>query len=463
MARSDLTTGSIPRGVLSLAVPMVVGSIFHSIQSLVDMFFVGKLGPASVAAVGMSGTIIMILITVFIGINMATVAMISRAIGAGDKLRARHVAGQCLILTIAISVVVGTIGYFGSSCFLRTLGAEAEVANLGTGYLRVIFPGIFFLCVIFMISAIFQGMGDTMTPLLLGILATVCNVILNPILIFGYLGFPEMGVRGSALATVIARFVAFTAGLVILSRGRLRVRIADMRPNLQTMWQFVAVGVPGSLQMAMRTLMGLVLMAIVAKFGTIVVAAYTVGFRVRMLGLFPSFGFGGSAATMVGQNLGAKQPGRAQRSALTAAGMAALAAAAVAIVLIIFAPQIISVFNDSPAVVASGAYFLRVTSAGLVTAATGIVLGRAMTGAGDTISPMIITLFALWGFQVPAALLLSGTRTMWGVSIPFLHLFGKMGANGESGVWYAMLAASILQAAATAIWFSRGKWKHKKI
>ena len=463
MARRDLTTGSVPRGILSLAVPMIVASIFHAIQSLIDMFFVGKLGPPSVAAVGMSGTILMILITVFIGINMAAVAMISRAIGAEDKPRAKHIAGQCITLTVAVSIMVGTIGYFGSPYFLRTLGAEAEVANIGTGYLQIIFPGIFFLCVMFMISAIFQGLGDTMTPLLLGILTTVCNVILNPIFIFGYFGFPEMGVRGSALATVIARCIAFAAGIAILSRGRLRVRLVDMRPNFRTMWQFVAVGVPGSLQMGLRTFMGLVLMAIVAKFGTIVVAAYTVGFRIRMLGLFPSFGFGGSAATMVGQNLGAQQPDRAQKSALTAAGMAALTAAATALMLILFAPQIISVFNDDPAVIASGGYFLRVTSAGLVTTAMGIVLGRAMGGAGDTLSPMIITLFALWGFQVPAALFLSGTREMWGVTIPFSHLFQKMGTNGEAGVWYAMLAASILQAAATAIWFSRGRWKHKKI
>ena len=465
MAQRDLTSGPITRGVLSLALPMIGSSILHSIQSLVDMFFVGRLGPKALAAVGMSGTVIMVLITVFMGINISTAAMISRAVGAGDRKRASHVAGQSLLLTAIFSLVIGVVGYAGAPHILRVLGAEGSVIELGTGYLHIIFLGIFFLCAAFVGSGIFHASGDAVTPLMLGVLATVCNIILNPILIFGYLGFPAMGVRGSAVATVIARAVAFGAGIAILMRGRLPVwlHLKDLSPNPRTMWRVLAIGVPSSLQMSVRTLMNLALMTIVAKFGTLVVAAYAVGLRIRMIGLLPLFGFAGSAATMVGQNLGADRADRSQKSAYVAGGLSLVSAACVALVLILFAPRLIALFNDTPAVVAAGSRFLRVTSVGLLTAAISIVLSRAMNGAGDTVSPLIITLVAWWGFQIPAAVYLSGVGEIWGLPIPGRDLFASVAAHSEAGVWYAMVSASVLQAILTIAWFSTGRWKHKKV
>ncbi len=462
-ARTDLTSGSIPRGVLTLAVPMIVSQTLHSVQSLIDMFFVGKLGAASMAAVGMSGAVLWILITAFIGINVATVAMVSRAIGAGDSRRACHAAGQALLLTAVLSAVVGAAGYLSAPRLLEFLGARPDVAELGTGYLHIVFAGTFVLTAMFIIGAVFQGTGDTVTPLILGIITTVCNLILNPIMIFGLLGFPALGVRGSALATVIARTVAFAAGLAIIMRGRLHITFRDMVPDLRTIWTLIAIGVPGALQMGLRAVMNLALMTIVAQFGTITVAAYTVGLRMRMLGLLPSFSFGAASATMVGQNLGAERPDRSQKSAFVAAGMALAAAALAASVFIIFAPHLMKLFNDDPGVVAVGTRFLRVTSVVLVTASFAIVLGRAMSGAGDTISPMVITLVMLWGFQIPAAVYLSGVEKLWMIPIPFRDLFAGIATGNENGVWYAMVATSVLQAALTAAWFLRGKWRYKKV
>lgn len=465
MARRDLTAGSVPRGILSLAVPMILSSILYSIQSLVDMFFVGKLGSAALASVGMSGAALMILITAFIGINISTAAMISRAVGARDDARASHIAGQAMLLTAACSVLIGAGGYVASPHILRVLGATGPVVELGTGYLHILFGGIFFLCAAFVMSGIFHGAGDAVTPLALGALATVCNIILNPLFIFGYLGFPAMGVRGSAIATVIARAIALAVGMAILLRGKLHVRLhlKDLSPNVRTIWAVLAIGIPGSLQMSVRTLMNLALMAIVAKFGTLVVAAYTVGLRIRMIGLFPLFGFAGAAATMVGQNLGAERPDRSQRSARAATGMAFVSALCAGVVFFIFAPALIGLFNDAPEVVAAGTSFLRVTAVGLVTAAVGIVLARAMNGAGDTVSPLVITLLSLWGFQIPAAVYLSGIRELWGVTIPWPALLEGLAVNNETGVWYAMVAASVLQAVVTALWFATGRWKHKKV
>lgn len=465
MAKRDLTTGSILGGVLSLSVPMIAASVLHSIQSMVDMFFVGKLGPDEMAAVGMSGSVIMVLATVFIGINTSTVAMVSRAIGEKDEARAGHVAGQSLLLTTFFSAIVGAVGWLASPHLMRAMGAEGPVAALGTGYLRIMFIGMFFMCAAYMISGVLQAAGDTMTPFLLGVLTTICNVILNPILIFGYFGCPALGVDGSATATVIARAVGFTVWVVALMRDKLRVTMAlrDLAPSFKTMLRMLAIGIPSSLQMSIRSIMDLVMITIVAKFGTLVVAAYAVGGRIRMIGLFPVFGFASSAATMVGQNLGAKNPTRSQQSALVATGVSFLTTSATALMFFVFASPLITVFNDDPAVVSSGAALLRITAIGLCAASIGIVLSRSLNGAGDTITPLIITLVMLWGFQVPMAVYLSGVKEIWGFVIPGTRLFESIAVNNETGIWYAMVASSVMQATVTALWFSTGRWKRKKV
>ena len=444
---------------------MIGANILYSIQSLVDMFFVGKLGFEALAAVGMASQTLMIVITVFIGINISTMAMVSRAVGAQDSGHASHVAGQSLLLTAVISIVLGVAGYASAPSILSGLGAKGEVVILGTGYLHVIFVGLFFLASAFIISAIFYGAGDAKTPFLLGLLMTVCNVILNPLFIFGYLGFPEMGVRGSAVATLIARAITFVVGITILMRGKLHVplHLKNLVPKLHIMWTIIAIGVPSSLQMTARVLMNLALMALVARFGVLAVAAYTVGLRIRMIGLLLLFGFAGAAATMVGQNLGAKQPDRSERSAYTACALGVATAFCTGLIFFVFARHLIAPFNHEPDVIVTGASFLRITAIGLLPAAIAIILGRAMNGAGDTISPLIITFACLWGFQIPAAVYMSGIQEMWGTRIPFTDLFQRISTNGEIGIWYAMVAASVLQAIVTAAWFAVGRWKHKKV
>jgi len=362
-------------------------------------------------------------------------------------------------------VVVGTIGYVTAPWILGALGAKPVVQELGAGYLHIVFCGMLFLCGSFILGGILYGAGDAVTPLLLGILTTACNIILNPILIFGWGWFPAMGVRGSAMATVVARFVSFSVAAFILLRGRLRVTVGrrDFVPNRKTMLSIVTIGVPAAMQMMIRSFMSLVLMRLVAQFGTLVIAAYTVGMRIRMVGLFPNFGFASAASTMVGQNLGAGNPGRSERSAFTAAGMAFCTSTCAAAAFIILAPHLVGFFNDDPSVVAAGTLFLRISSFGLITSAFGIVLSRSMNGAGDTTSPLVISLLTLWGFQIPAAIYLSGVEEMWGVSIPFRSLFASLATGSESGIWYAMVAASVLQAAVCTAWFKVGVWKRKKV
>jgi Na+-driven multidrug efflux pump len=230
-----------------------------------------------------------------------------------------------------------------------------------------------------------------------------------------------------------------------------------------TMWRITCIGIPSSLQMSFRALMDVVLMTLVAQFGTLSVAAYSVGVRLRMVGLFPIFGFANAAATMVGQNLGAGKLERSRRSAWVATGISFATASVAALGFCVFADWLIGLFNSDPSVIRAGADFLRITSLGLMAAAVGIVLGRSLNGAGDTLSPLIITLVALWGFQIPAAVYLSGIPRIYGVDIPGTRYLAALATDSVMGIWYAILVASFLQAAAVSVWFSTGRWKKARV
>ncbi len=463
--RPDLTTGPLWRGILAMALPIMGSNILFSLQILVDMFFVGKLGPGAVASVGMARTVHWVLMTFIVGVQTATVAMVSRAVGAGNARRASHVAGQVVVVAVLFGLAVAPLGVIFSEQALRIFGAEAEVVDLANGYLRIAFGGIFFLVAMFLVTGIFQGAGDAVTPLLLGIGITIVNMTLNPILIFGLLGMPALGVRGSALATVIAQgsMALVALGLLIRGRSGVKLHLRDLAPRVPTLWRMFVIGVPGSVNMSLRALLNMVLMAIVTRFGTVVLAAYAVGLQVRMTGLLPIFGFAAATSTTVGQNLGARQEHRAVMSGWTGTGMAVALTACVATALFLFGGPVTAVFNDAPAVVAAGAHFLRITALSLAAAPISIVLSRAMNGAGDTTSPLLISLFCLWAVQVPAAALLSGIEKLWGLAVPFRQALGDALVFDESGVWYAMVLASVLQAIISSAWYATGRWKHRQV
>jgi putative MATE family efflux protein len=412
------------------------------------MAFVGRLGPASVAAVGISGQVLMLLFTVFMGIATAATAMVARAIGAGDQERADAVAAQALLLSLVASVVVGGVGYALAPRLLSIFGAEPEVVRLATGYLRIMFVGIAAILSLFTGAGILRGAGDALTPLLISVVAGVANGVLDPLLIFGLLGFPRLGVHGAAVASVAAQFIGFGIGLYVLTSGRTRVRLrlGAFRPDPATLWRIVAVGVPSSVQMVLRAVMGVVLLPIVAGFGTHVLAAFTVGGRLMMVGFMPTFGIAAASATLVGQNLGAGRPERAEKSALASTGMSVAIMAAAAVVASACAPFIIGAFAPEPGVVDAGRFFLRIAAPGLVFAAVGITLGRAVAGAGDTVPPMIIALLVLWGLQVPLA-----------------YFLARIPSMGETGVYWAGTLAGLAQAAMTSAYFFTGRWKRKRL
>ena len=447
MTGRDLTRGSIVRNIWVLAIPMMFGNLLQTTFSIVDMVWVGKLGPDAIAAVSLSGSILMVVMMLMIGIATRTTAMVARFIGARDHESANDVAMQSLILSAIGSLLLAVAGIGLADRMLEAMGASPEVVVLGTGYLRLLLVGSVAMFLLFLTEAILRGAGDALTPTLILTGATVLNAVLDPLLIFG-IGFPRMGVDGAAMATLVARGVGAAVALYVLFRGRSRIRLRPkhLRVDLSIMWRITRLGVTSSIQLTMRGVMGIVLMALVAGYGTHAVAAYGVGLRLLMFVLMPGFGLAVATATLVGQNLGAGAPGRAQATAWAAARFSMLMMGAVGLLFYVFAGDLMGFFNKTAEVVEIGATYLRITSIGYIFIALSIVLGRAMNGAGDTVSPMVMTFMSLWCLQVPLALVLA-----------------RWSGLGVSGIWWAALVASVVHGMMTTGWFQLGRWKLKRI
>ncbi len=445
---SQITSGPLPRAILGLATPMLVAALLQNLQSLIDLFWVGRLGPRAVAAVAVSGTIVMLLYPMLMGLGTGTVALVARAVGARDYAGAGNAAGQSLMLAVVLGAAGGLLGWWLTDDLLRLLGTPADVLQDGHDYLRIILLGSISVFVLLMGNAALQGAGDTITPMYIMGASNLLNIVLDPLLIFGPGPFPALGVSGAAVATVLAQGLAGAVGITILLTGRTRLRLhwRQLRPDWSMAWRILRIGLPGSGQMLSRSLMSAVLMRIVAGLGTAAVAAYGTGLRFHMIILMPAFALGGAAATMVGQNLGAGQPERARRGAWLATGMDMAFMALAAVLMMGFAKELTGLFNKDPEVVRLGARYLVIVSPFYVAAALGIVLGRALNGAGDSLAPMICTVVSLWGLQVPLALYLP---RIWSPPI--------------EGVWWAVGAAMTLHGLLIAGWFATGRWRHKNI
>ncbi len=433
---------------MGLAWPMFVSTTLQNLQSVIGLFWVGRLGSDSVAALAMSGTLLMMLFPVVMGLATGTIAIVSRSVGAGNSAEAEEVGGHSLITALICGIIAGVAGWYWAGDMCRWQGATGEVARLGTKYLEISFLGSFTVFILFIGSSILQASGNTVIPMYAMLLATGLNLVLDPIFIFGLLGMPKMGVDGAALAMVLAQSVAMAVVLYALARGKsgIKVGLAAWRLGFEPIWRIMKVGIPSSGQMLSRSLMSVALMWIVAKYGTVAVAAYGIGVRFHMMALMPAFVLGNAAGAMVGQNLGAGQPDRAQRVAWLATGLDAIIMFVLAMGLTLFAAPLISLFDASPQVVQVGASYLRITSFFHVLAALSIVLGRALQGAGDTVAPMVATIVGLWGVQIPLAIYLAR------------HM-----APPTDGIWWSVGIAILINGAMVALWFMTGRWKHKRV
>lgn len=445
--RHDLTQGNILRNLLRLALPLILSNILQDLFNIVDMIFVGRLGPEAIAAVGLSGALLRLIGVLALGMSTGTMIMVSQSIGARDRARTKHIAMQSFILSIAISLVVSCLGYPLAEPGLRLLSADQEVVRMGTPYLRVMLLGLLFTRFLFMtLGAIFRGAGDTVTPMVVLIFSSGLNIILDPLLIFGVWKFPRLGVVGSAYATVIGTGLGVVIFLYLCFSGRgvISLRHVERRVNLSTMRAIMNLGVFSAMQGILRHASRLGFITVVTIYGTQAVAAYTICMRVRILMLHFGFGFAGAVSPMVGQNLGANRIDRAEQSVLIGNRLAVAVMTVVGILCFCFPHWFIGWFTSQESVIDIGSVYLRFLAVTFAFINISIVLGRALNGAGDTISPMTITGIAQIGIGLILVIVLS--RLM-----------------GMVGIWIGIALANVVQALIMWYWFRRGTWKTKEL
>jgi putative MATE family efflux protein len=448
-SRQDFTEGSIRRAIVLLAVPMVLETAMESLFGIVNALWVAHfLGKEAVAAVGITESLLTIIFAVAIGLSMATTAMVARRIGEKDRQGASVAAFQAIAIGVGASLPVGVVGIFLTPQLFHLMGASAEVLAAGGGYSRVIIGANVVIMLLFLNNAIFRGAGDAAIAMRALWFANVINIILDPCLIFGLGPFPRLGVTGSAIATTIGRGAGVVLQFYLLSSGAARVRVSvrHSRFDLGVMRRLLRVSVGGMFQFLVATASWLGLMRIVTQFGDAAIAGYTIAIRIIIFALLPSWGMSNAAATLVGQNLGAGKPDRAERS-VWVAGLTNMAfLGAVTVVFLIFAGPLIRIFTTDAAVVPYGIDALRFVSYGYVFYAYGMVMVAAFNGAGDTTTPTWINLGCYWMLQIPLA-----------------YTLANIVGLGAQGVFLAITVAESCIAIAGILMFRRGRWKTRKI
>lgn len=440
----DYTRGSLPRAIWLLAIPMVLEMAMESTFAIVDVFFVSRLGDEAVAAVGITESMLTIVYAFGIGLAMATTALVARRIGEKNVDGAVRAAKAAVALGIGIGVVLGIPCLVFAPELLALMEADPAVIATGTGYTRAVLGGNIVVLLLYLNNAIFRGAGDPALALRALVLANGINCVLDPCLIFGLGPFPELGVTGAGIATLIGRAsgVAYQSWMLRRGVGRIALRGAAATIELPVVRELVRLSLGGVAQLLIATASWVLLMRIVTPFGKEAVAGYTIAIRIVIFALMPAWGLANSAATLVGQNLGAKQPERAERSVWLTGLYNMVFMLCVTALFLALAPALIAIFTDNPATHEIGVRALRTLAYGYVFYAWGMVIAQAFNGAGDTRTPTYLNFFCFWCLQVPLA---------WTLAHPF--------GLGSDGVFWAVCGAESVLAVAALLLFRRGRWK----
>ncbi|MEM9531307.1 MAG: MATE family efflux transporter [Pseudomonadota bacterium] len=444
----DFTTGPIGTAVFLLSVPMVLEMALESVFAVTDIFFVSKLGADAVAAVGLTEAAITLLYAVAIGLSMGATAMVARRVGEKKHEDAALVAGQTLWVGLITSVVVGAAGLLYAEDILRLMGAGDAVVEIGSGYTTWLLGGSLTISWLFLINAIFRGAGDAGIAMRSLWLANGINIVLDPLLIFGIGPFPEMGVTGAAMATTIGRGcgVLFQLWMLCAVTDRIRLHWRHLRLSPPVMVRLLRVSAGGVGQFIIGTSSWIFLARIIASYGSDPVAGYTIALRVIIFTIMPAWGLSNAAATLVGQNLGAGKPERAERSVWICVKYNVTFMLVVAVLFIIFAPQLLGLFTTDPQVTRYGVDTLRILSLGYCFYGLGMVTTQGLNGAGDTDTPTLINFVCFWMLQIPLAWWLAGSAGL-----------------GPQGVFMAVPIAETFLAIWTVWVFRKGRWKARQI
>ncbi|PSQ08259.1 MATE family efflux transporter [Halobacteriales archaeon QS_5_70_15] len=459
----NLTEGDIGRPLFVLALPIVLTNLLQTAYNLADTFWLGQYSTEALAAISFAFPMVFLLISLGMGVSVAGSVLVAQNTGAGDDRRAEYAASQTVALAVLASVLIGAAGYFVVDDLLVVFGASPGVLEAATVYMRVISLGLPFMFGFFVFISLMRGYGDTITPMLVMLGTVILNVALDPFLINGWWLFPELGIEGAAYATVFSRGLATAVGLAIMFEGvrGVRIRLGDMVPDLAFSRRMLRIGIPASVEGTGRAASVNALLIVVGAFATPVVAGFGIGIRVFSVIFLPAIAVARAVETTAGQNIGAGQPDRAEEAADFAAKVMFLVLGGAGVLIFLVPEPIVGVFTDDPAVLGTGAEFLRYVSltfgfVGILRAYTG-----AFRGAGRTLVAAVvaITFLGLVRLPVAAALALGvgpGTLSLAGLTVAVPRLVAGM---GPVGIWWAFVVSNAVGAALALAWFKRGTWR----
>jgi putative MATE family efflux protein len=447
-SHQDYTTGSLNRSILLLAIPMILEMVLESLFAVVDVFWVSRLGADAVATVGLTESVLTLVFAVGMGLGMSTTAMVARRIGEKDHEGAGIAAAQAVFLGLIASLALGLPPLLLAPKLLKIMGATPSIVAVGANYTRIALGGSGVVLLLFLNNAIFRGAGDAAIAMRLLWVSNILNLILDPCLIFGLGPFPRMGVTGAALATFSGRGIGVLYQFYRLGKGTERLRIAARHVRIQAdvLWRLVRVSLTGILQFLIAQASWIGLIRIVGLFGASALAGYTIGIRIVIFAILPSWGLSNAAATLVGQNLGAGHPDRASSAVWRTGFWNMIFLGSVGILFIVFTPQIIGIFTQDPPVFRYAVACLRIFSCGNMAFAYGMVMLQAFNGAGDTLTPTYINLFGFWMLELPLA---------W-----WLAMHTSLQVNG---VFLSVVIADTAIVAVSILLFRQGRWARQRI
>jgi putative MATE family efflux protein len=444
----DYTSGSINKAIFLLSIPMMIEMLGEGLFAIIDAFYLSKVSNAAATTAGIVEVVSTLIYSLAIGLSIAATAVISRRIGENEPEKAAEAAIQAIILSIGLGILIGVVGFLYAEQILRLMGAGEEVIAVGTNYARILFGTNVVIILLFMLNGIFRGAGDAMMAMFSLWVANLLNIILDPLLIFGIGPFPEMGTTGAAVATSIGRGVGVLFQLYILFRGNRVIKIVWQNIKIipSSIIKLINIASTGFMQYFIASASWIFLSRLVAAFGTDVYAGYFYAIRIILFALLPAWGIANAAATLVGQNLGAKQPERAATSVWRAAYYNMLFLASIAILFFTCAQPIISLFTDVQPAIDSGVLSLRIICLGYIFYAYGMILSQAFGGAGDTRTPTLVNFICFWMLEIPLAYFLSESLE-WKIT----------------GVLWAISISESLLAVILIFLFRQGKWKLKQV
>jgi len=444
----DYTAEPLSRAILLLAIPMVLEMCMESLFGIVNIFWVARLGAHAVAGVGLTESLLTVLYAIAMGIGMATTAMVARRTGEKDPEGAATAAAQAILLGLLFSLVTAIPGVLYGRHLLELMGGEADVVASTSTYTRILLGSSPSILLLFLMNAIFRGAGNAAIAMRVLWAANLLNLLLDPLLIYGLGPFPAMGVTGAAVATCISRSfgVLLQCAVFFSGRGRVRVHLHHLRPNPVILLRLARISATGMLQFLIAHASWIGLVRVVSAAGSSALAGYTIAIRIIIFALLPSWGLSNAAATLVGQNLGARRPDRAEASVWRTGFFNMVFLGAVGAVFVLWPTPFVRLFTQDADVIAFASDGLRIISAGNLFYAYGMVMVQAFNGAGDTTTPTLVNLGCYWFFQIPLAWLLA---LHWGW--------------GAHGAFIAVPTAECVLALAGILLFRKGYWKHRRI